>query len=390
MTERKEKSYTWFGCIKIGEGKIIYMKNKKRIPILLISLIIVFCICITYFSYEPTEKVLENRTQLVMTQTESEFILDEDNFEREMEQTVSPFLKQYEVESELTAKDGKNLYYRTYWKPESKGTIVILHGFTEFSKKYEEMTYYYLKNGYSVCIMEHRGHGNSDREIDNPCKVHINSMDQYVEDMKEFMDQVVVPGSKKQPLYLFAHSMGGGIGTLFVEAYPDYFKKVILNAPMLGFKTGKYTTNLAKTVGNLACLFGQGKAYVFGHGDFDGTENFEGSVMTSRTRYEHCIHLRQENEQYQTSGATFQWLKAAFNGTKKALKDENLGKITCPVLLFQAAEDVYVTEYGEYYFVNHVKQTEFVYVPDSKHETFNSTNQIIIPYYEKVFSFLEE
>ena len=178
------------------------MKNKKRIKIILVSLIIGFCIgiAVAYFNYEPTEPVPENRTELAMTQTESDFILDEANFEQEMEQTVSPFLKQYEAESDLTAKDGKNLHYRTYWQPDTKGTIVILHGFTEFSKKYEEMIYYYLKKGYSVCIMEHRGHGDSEREIDNPCKVYIDSMDQYVDDLKEFMDQVVVPGSKEQPL----------------------------------------------------------------------------------------------------------------------------------------------------------------------------------------------
>lgn len=368
------------------------MKNKKRLRIILVWLLIGFFlgICVVYFSYEPTESVPENRTELVMTQTESNLILNEENFEQEMEQVVLPYLEQYEMENDLTTKDKKTLHYRTYWKPDSKGTIVILHGFSEFIRKYEEMTYYYLKKGYSVCIMEHRGHGDSEREIENPCKVYIESMDQYVEDFKEFMDRVVVPEAKAEPLYLFAHSMGGGIGTMFIEAYPDYFDKVILNAPMLGFKTGKYSTNLAKTVGNLACMLGQGEAYVFGHGDFDGTENFKGSVMTSQSRYEHCMHLRQENEQYQTSGATFRWLQAAFNGTKKALKDENLEKITCPVLMFQAAEDVYVTEYGEYYFVNHVKQTEFVYVPNSKHETFNSSNTVVIPYYEKLFSFLEQ
>ena len=113
------------------------MKNKKRIKIILVSLIIGFCIgiAVAYYNYETTEPVPENRTELAMTQTESDFILDEANFEQEMEQTVSPFLKQYEAESDLTAKDGKNLHYRTYWQPNTKGTIVILHGFTEFSKK---------------------------------------------------------------------------------------------------------------------------------------------------------------------------------------------------------------------------------------------------------------
>ena len=42
-----------------------------------------------------------------------------------------------------------------------RGAIVISHGFTEFAEKYDELVWYFLLAGYSVCVLEHRGHGKS-------------------------------------------------------------------------------------------------------------------------------------------------------------------------------------------------------------------------------------
>ena len=36
-------------------------------------------------------------------------------------------------------------------------------GFTEFAEKYDELVWYFLLAGYSVCVLEHRGHGKSAR-----------------------------------------------------------------------------------------------------------------------------------------------------------------------------------------------------------------------------------
>ena len=54
-----------------------------------------------------------------------------------------------------------------------RGAIVISHGFTEFAEKYDELVWYFLLAGYSVCVLEHRGHGKSVRDVDNRCMVWI-------------------------------------------------------------------------------------------------------------------------------------------------------------------------------------------------------------------------
>ena len=83
-------------------------------------------------------------------------------------------------------------------------------------------------------------------------------------------------------------------------------------------------------------------------------------------------------------------LKSAFTATDKVKEKENMKKIVCPILIFQAEHDQYVTDYGEYYFVNHVKKAKLIYVPGAKHEIYNSGNDILIPYYNAIFQFYEK
>ena len=49
-----------------------------------------------------------------------------------------------------------------------KGVVVISHGFTESAVKYDEVAYYFLKEGYHVYIPEHCGHGRSYRLTADP------------------------------------------------------------------------------------------------------------------------------------------------------------------------------------------------------------------------------
>ena len=44
----------------------------------------------------------------------------------------------------METSDKKQLYYEYYLAENSKGTIVLVHGLSEFSKKFYEATYYFL------------------------------------------------------------------------------------------------------------------------------------------------------------------------------------------------------------------------------------------------------
>ena len=57
---------------------------------------------------------------------------------------------------------------RTAPQPRSVAPVVISYGFTENARKYSELIWYFLLDGYSVCVLEHRGHGYSVRDVDDP------------------------------------------------------------------------------------------------------------------------------------------------------------------------------------------------------------------------------
>ena len=147
------------------------------------------------------------------------------------------------------------------------GAIVISHGFTEFATKYSEMIWYFMLAGYSVCFLEHRGHGRSVRDIDNPSLVWIDDWHRYVADLNKFAFDVGREYAGGRPLFLYSHSMGGGIGAALLETYPDTFDRAVLSSPMIAPQTGMPNW-IAYLLSSLMCVCGLGKHIVFGQSEF--------------------------------------------------------------------------------------------------------------------------
>ena len=117
--------------------------------------------------------------------------------------------------------------------------IVISHGFTEFAEKYDELVWNFQLAGYSVTVLEHRGHGKSARDVDNRCMVWIDDWQRYVADLAGFAETIGQQYAAGMPLNLFGPSMGAGIGAAGLERYPTLFDKAVLSAPMIAPATGK-------------------------------------------------------------------------------------------------------------------------------------------------------
>ncbi len=71
------------------------------------------------------------------------------------------------------------------------------------------------------------------------------------------------------------------------------------------------------------------------------------------------------------------------------VKEEEAEKVTIPVLLFQAENDSLVKSKGQLEFATYAKNVNVLFCPNSKHEIFNSPDDVIKPYWATVFSFLD-
>ena len=302
----------------------------------------------------------------------------------EMEKTVEPYLAQY-----LEYGYRNDLYYELFFHEDPKGTIVISYGFTESCEKYHEMIYYFHRQGYQVAVQDHRGHGKSVREVENKSIVYVRHFHQYVEDLHGFVRDKVVPMKKGKSLYLYAHSMGGCIGSLYLERHPNVFERAVLNAPMLGIQLGGMPAWAARTLSKGFILFGQAKGRVFVTQEFQEEEPFSASAASSPERHAFYREIQKKNEAFQTSCCSYQWLSEALKAGKQVIRPKNMAKVTLPVLLFQALEDTFVTKREQDIFIEGISDGRKITV-QSRHEIYRAPNDVLEPYLAEVYSFFEE
>ena len=332
----------------------------------------------------------ENRVVLDRTKTEhSEFYLAEDSLEEDMENIVEPYLEEHKTTGYFQGYDGQELYYEQYQADEEKGHIVVVHGFTDATYKFHEVMYYFLKSGYSVSALDHRGHGYSYRSEENLSKVSIESFDEYKDDLKIFVNDIVRPVLKAdERLFAYAHSMGGGIAALLLEEDGSVFDAAVLTSPMMEIEFSGIPNHIAMLITNGANLLGMEEEYTIGSSDFEEVYDFENSSYTSEARYEYVSHYGASDEKYRMSGGNYKWLTAAIKATKDVR--ENAGKYTTDTLLFQAENDTTVGPNGQNEFTSKASNVQMVLVEESKHSILFTENNTFIPYMNTILDFYEE
>lgn len=122
---------------------------------------------------------------------------------------VEPYLKQCQKYAYFHSYDGAAIFYQQYLAAGADTCIVISHGFSEFAEKYNEVIYYFLQHGCSVYILEHRGHGYSEREVSDDQKVYIRDFEDYIKDLDCFMKKNELPDGAAPHLICTFHGRCG-------------------------------------------------------------------------------------------------------------------------------------------------------------------------------------
>lgn len=118
---------------------------------------------------------------------------------------------------------GINTHYVHAIVPNSKGTIICVHGIGSFSDQFEGMSEYLGAQGYSVMRYDLMGRGRSDFPRDNRF-----DGEAHVAQLRHLILKLSLNDSK---YHLICHSMGGGIGALYASKYPDEIASLILLSP---------------------------------------------------------------------------------------------------------------------------------------------------------------
>ncbi|HHQ4593273.1 TPA: alpha/beta fold hydrolase [Aeromonas veronii] len=255
------------------------------------------------------------------------------------QQTLPDFWRQHAVEGEFKGKDGVTIRYAALRQAKVDRAILIVNGRVESYLKYQELAWDLWRQGYSLYLIDHRGQGMSDRMLNDQQKGYVDQFDDYVVDLKQFHDQIIM-ADQPAKLFLLAHSMGGAISARYLERWPDDIKAAVLSSPMLGINLGGLPKWLAKglasTIGTVGGWIGE-PPYGPGQGAYQDHGFADNGLTHSQSRYQAFRQLYEQHPQIKLGGATAHWIYQGITGADAAIADA--GAIKTPLLVLQAGND---------------------------------------------------
>ncbi len=148
------------------------------------------------------------------------------------------------IEGEFKGVNDIQIYFQG-WLPENKpkGIVLIVHAFAEHSGRYKNIVNKLIPLNYAIYAHDLRGHGKSEG-----LKNYVDSMDQFVEDLKKFYD-IIKEKSAKLPVFMLGHSFGSLIIVYFTKKYEILLNGIIIAA--MGTRTGGKSNGFMRVIAKI-------------------------------------------------------------------------------------------------------------------------------------------
>lgn len=306
--------------------------------------------------------------------------IDEQNFDRDWNDRVAPWLAERSVEGELAGTGGVTLRYLSLERPEPRAALLILGGHSESFRKYAELMYDLRDLDVSIYALDPRGQGSSERLLADRDKSHVEHWQDYVADLALFVDTVVRPRTSA-PLIALGHSLGGGIVAAYLEQRPAVMDSAILSGPLVRHKAG----GLVMAFLAVADVFG-GTGYVPGGGPFAEVPFASNKETHSPARHARKLRDYADHPEIRLGYPTVHWMNETSRMAEAVLA--GAGRITVPLLVLQASQDEYVDAQALESFAAKVPGARRVLVEGARHEMLIETDGIRGPVLAEIRSFI--
>ncbi len=253
-------------------------------------------------------------------------------------------------ESHYQGHDGTRMLVRA-WAPdeESKASIVAIHGLGAHSGLLSNLGEFFSSKGFTFYAPDMRGFGTFPGR-----KGHVESFDEYIEDMKFLIDDIKDKSSGKR-VFLFGHSLGGLHVIRYVSSNPGQVDGVILMCPGISERL-KVSNATKKLVGFLSKL----NLKVYFNNGLDFTLLAKNPEIPQRYQ-EDPLRFDKVTPRFASEG-----FKASAEGASLA------PSIRDPVLVIQTGEDKIIIPEKTKEFFDNISSLDKTYkfYPDLYHEPF--------------------
>ena len=270
----------------------------------------------------------------------------------------------------FTARDGKQIRYGVFGHTAQppKGTVVLLHGRNECIEKCFETIRDLAARGFGVATFDWRGQGGSDRLLRDPFKGHVDDFSDYVADLEQFFEEVVLPDCRA-PFFVLGHSTGSLVALLAAPQLTSRVNRMVLSAPLLGFEGLPFSTQTLQRIAAVLFNLGLGSMYMTGGRRGREPAAFASNVLTTdHARYQRNTRLYHTYPALGLGGPTVGWIHAACRAIETVNDPAFLARIHIPILLVAAGADQVVSTRATEAFARRLRSASLLTIDGARHE----------------------
>jgi len=246
-----------------------------------------------------------------------------------------------------TARNGAK-QLRRQWVPQepARATVLIVHGISEHSGRYEHVGAAFAAAGIAAVAFDQRGHGRTEG-----VSTYINKFSEFIDDVEDHLTQLRATGL---PVVLLGHSMGGLVATRYAVSDRPPPDLLVLSGPALASGVPPWQETLASKLAQLAPRF-----------FLKPPKQLFNTDMLSR---DPAVGQAYDADPLVRPGSTVQLLAQIF-ATQAEVRDR-LDALTVPTLCLHGTDDQ-VVECAASELIDGRANVERRALPGLRHELFN-------------------
>ena len=228
--------------------------------------------------------------------------------------------------------------------------IIFVTGWNETYIKYYELFKDFNEKGFTVHTYDHRSQGLSGRSeaASHKQMSYVEDFDDYINDFFKFVE-LKKDNRTDVKFCLIGHSMGGLVSLHSAGMKPELFECVIVNAPMIQFKTDGWPWHVAGALGKFFVALGLGPKFAIGSPQPHWEHNdllFGQECTHDQKRLTVYHNQRFNNPQVCLAGPSFRWVLEAYKFCDRFMNIYLRGDSAFPLrtLMFKETSDRFVKE----------------------------------------------
>ena len=270
----------------------------------------------------------------------------------------------------------------------SKGTIFLLPGRTEYIEKYGGIAANFSKLGYNLLVVDWRGQGLADRLSSDRNLGHVDHFSDYQKDIDGLISLAKFLSLPK-PWFIIAHSMGGCIAlrTLLTRTY---FKAVTFSGPMWGIKIAIPLQTFTKYFAKASTVLGISHLYAptTSRHCYCVVGLFKNNSLTNcKASWLHMQNQLLEKPSLQLGGPSMKWLDTAFQEMDQLFREVS-PKTKC--LCFMGEKETVVSQSRIRHRMKNWPDGELVTLHKGKHEVLMEDTTIVMQVIQRIDRFFSD